>query len=208
MLQRTVVLDAVQTGGMDERDEPKAVLKRYLQAVREALVWKVDGLSEREARMPRTPTGTNLAGLVKHAANIEIGYFGDSFGVAWPTPDRVQLTAYAADPQTDMYLREDESVAGVLDLYRRVWVFADATIDSRPLDAPARVPWWPEERAETTLQRLLVHVTEDIARHAGHADILRELVDGQAGLNAANSNLPEIDWSAYVAKLTAIANAV
>jgi hypothetical protein len=193
---------------MDARLEPKAVLKRYLQAARESLVWKVEGVGERDARLPRTPTGTNLSGLVKHAANIEIGYFGDSFGRAWTTSDRVPMTDYAKDPQSDMHLTQDESVAGVLDLYRRVWTFADETIDSRPLDAPARVPWWPDERAETTLQMLLVHVTEDVARHAGHADILREMVDGQAGLNAANSNLPAIDWPAYVQKLTDIANAV
>jgi hypothetical protein len=193
---------------MDARLEPKAVLKRYLQAARESLVWKVEGIGERDARLPRTPTGTNLIGLVKHAANIEIGYFGDSFGRAWTTPDRVPMTDYAKDPQSDMYLKQNESVAGVLDLYRRVWTFADETIDSRPLDAPARVPWWPEERAGTTLQMLLVHVTEDVARHAGHADILREMVDGQAGLNATNSNLPAIDWPAYVQKLTDIANAV
>jgi hypothetical protein len=191
---------------MDERLEPKAVLQRYLQAAREALVWKVEGLSERDARLPRTPTGTNPGGLVKHAANIEIGYFGDSFGHLWPTPDRVPMLQYLEDPQADMFLTPDETLAGVLDLYRRVWVFADETIESHELQTPARVPWWPSERAETTLQALMVHVTEDLSRHAGHADILRELIDGQAGLNAANSNLPDVDWPSYVERLTAIAD--
>lgn len=188
-------------------DEPKDVLKRYLQAAREALVWKLEGLSERDARLPRTPTGTNLIGLLKHAANVEIGYFGDSFGREWPTPDRVPMQTFTVDPQADLYAREDETVPGLIDFYRRVWVFADETIDSHPLEAQARVAWWPEQRADTTLHRLLVHVIEDVSRHAGHADILRELIDGAAGLNAANDNLPQLDWAAYVAKLTALADA-
>ncbi|HEY3736314.1 MAG TPA: DinB family protein [Jatrophihabitans sp.] len=192
---------------MSDQSDPKDVLKRYLQAAREALLWKLEGLSERDVRMPRTPTGTNLIGLVKHAANVEIGYFGDSCGRQWPTPDRVAMQAYDVDPQADMYAAEDETAAGIVDLYRRVWAFADETIDSRPLETVARVPWWPEDRAKTTLQRLLVHVIEDVSRHAGHADILREQIDGEAGLNVTNSNLPSVDWPSYVAKLTALAEA-
>src|SRR5918998_2369138 len=52
--------------------DPRAVLRRYLQAEREALLWKLDGLGERAVRMPRTPTGTSLVGIVKHCANVEI----------------------------------------------------------------------------------------------------------------------------------------
>ncbi len=59
--------------------EPKADLQRYLQTAREALLWKLEGLDEYDARRPLTPTGTNLLGLVKHAAGVEVGYFGDCF---------------------------------------------------------------------------------------------------------------------------------
>jgi hypothetical protein len=86
-----------------------------------------------------------------------------------------------------------------------VWSFADATIEELPLDARGRVAWWPEERAEVTLERIIVHVTADLARHAGHADIVRELIDGEIGLNVANPNVPDMDWPEYVAKLTALA---
>jgi hypothetical protein len=67
------------------------------------------------------------------------------------------------------------------------------------------VPWWPAERADVTLLRVLVHVLDELARHAGHADILREQVDGDAGLTAAHPNIPDLDWPAYVAKLDALA---
>lgn len=184
----------------------KADLKRYLQAHREALLWKLDGVSERDLRMPRTPTGTNLLGIVKHVANVEIGYFGDTFGREWPTPhERLSEAEFEVDPQADWFATTDETAAGIIDLYRRVWVFADATIDSLPLEAPGTVPWWPAGRNEVTLGHVLVHVLADLTRHAGHADILREGIDGAVGLRAANTNMPDEDWPAYVTKLTAIA---
>ena len=95
-----------------------------------------------------------------------------------------------------------------MDFYRRVWVFSDATIDELSLDAVGSPPWWPAG-SEVTLHHMLVRVVDDLARHAGQADILRESIDGAAGLNATNPNLPdgnEIDWPAYVAKLTDLAH--
>jgi hypothetical protein len=191
-------------------DEPKATLKLYLQQARDALLWKLDGLSERDLRMPRTPTGTNLAGIVKHCANVEIGYFGSTFGRAWPDPTDhcyVALEDYDDDPQADMYLGADVSVSALVGFYRRVWTFADANIDELPLDTVGSPPWW-SAGSEVTLHHMLVRVVDDLARHAGQADILRESIDGAAGLNPTNLNLPDktqIDWPAYVARLTQIA---
>jgi len=192
---------------MTDLTDPKSALRRYLQSNRDALLWKLDGLSERDLRLPRTPTGTNLIGIVKHMANVEIGYFGDTFGRAWPTPEeRVSEEDFEADPQADWYATERETCDGIVDLYQRVWSFADATIEELPLDARGRVPWWGREQNLVSLNRIMVHVIDDLARHVGHADILREQVDGAAGLRAQVSNLPEeFDWPAYVAKLTALA---
>ncbi|MEV7414996.1 DinB family protein [Streptomyces sp. NPDC089919] len=186
---------------MDET-RPKADLKRYLQASRDALIWKLDGLSEYDARRPLTPTGTNLLGLVKHAAGVESGYFGDTFGrpfareMPWLGPD--------AEPNADMWATAEESREEVVARYREVWREADATIDALSLAAAGRVPWWPPERCEVTLHQVLVHVITDLQRHAGHADIVRELVDGAAGLRAGADNLPPGDpawWTEYVARL-------
>jgi uncharacterized damage-inducible protein DinB len=191
---------------MDLRD-PKTVLRHYLTATRDDLIWKLDGLSEREARMPRTPTGNNLLGVVKHCLNVEAGYFGPTFGREFPSlGELIPLAAYDDDPQADWYARDDETKEGLIDLYRRVAAFADETIDALPLDAPGQVPWWPAERRDVTLQRIIVHVITDVARHAGHADVMREQYDGAIGLRQGNTNIPDgYDWPAYVAKLTDLA---
>jgi uncharacterized damage-inducible protein DinB len=191
---------------MVDINDPKTVLHSYLQEARDALMWKVAGLGERELREPRTPTGTNLLGIVKHALNVEAGYFGRTFGREFPQPDELVDDAdYDADPQADWYATADESAAGILDLYRRVWVFCDETIEALALDAPGEVPWWRAEKRQVTLQRIIVHVISDLARHAGHADILREQVDGAVGMAVRATNMPDVDWPAYVAKLSDLA---
>src|SRR5690606_24933120 len=128
---------------MNVYPDTRQMLLHYLHEVRESLLWKLEGLSERELRMPRTPTGTNLLGLIKHAASIESGYFGEVFGRPWPTPHEVPSDAQLEeDPNADFYATADESAEQIIDLYRRVAEFADATITELPLDAPGRVPWW------------------------------------------------------------------
>ncbi len=193
---------------MDDMGDSKSVLHRYLRDVRDDLIWKLDGLGERDARLPRTRTGNNLLGVLKHCLNVEAGYFGPTFGRDFPTPpELVPMPAYEEDPQADWYAREDETKDGLIDLYRRVAVFADQTIERLPLDAPGRVPWWPSGRQDVTLQRIMVHVIYDLARHAGHADIMRESHDGGIGWQRENSNIPDAyDWPAYVAKLNDVAN--
>lgn len=131
---------------------PKAVLQRYLQSGREALVWKLEGLTEYDARRPMTHTGTNLLGLVKHVAGVEAGYLGDCFGR--PSPESLPWVDEDAEPNADMWATPEESRDGIIDLYRRVWAHSDATIEALGLDAPGQVPWWPEERRHVTLQQI------------------------------------------------------
>jgi uncharacterized damage-inducible protein DinB len=186
----------------------KADLQRYLQVARDALLWKLEGLSDYDIRRPMTPTGTNLLGLVKHLAYVELGYFGETFGrpdagaQAWIEDD-------GSDPNWDMWATPEESRDQIVGMYRRAWVHADATIDALALDAPGRVPWWDGDRAAVTLHRVLVHVIAETNRHAGHADVVRELVDGSAGLRADNDNLPEdVDegwWAGYRERLEQVA---
>ncbi|MGC4756620.1 DinB family protein [Micromonospora trifolii] len=193
---------------MADPSDAKAALHDYLRENREGLIWKLDGLSEREVRLPRTATGNNLLGALKHCLNVEAGYFGPTFGREFPTPDElVPMAAFDEDPQADWYAREDETKDGLIDLYRRVGAFADQTIDQLPLDAPGQVPWWRPGRQDVTLQRIIIHVTCDLARHAGHADIMREQHDSAVGLRRTNSNIPDdYDWPAYVSKLTKLAD--
>ncbi|MFB6816015.1 DinB family protein [Streptomyces sp. NPDC056347] len=189
--------------------DPKADLLQYLQQGRDALVWKLDGLSEYDVRRPLTPTGTNLLGLLKHLAGVELGYFGDTFGRPYFTgePPSWWYTR-DAEPNADMWATADESREDIVGLYRSAWAHTDATVEAHGLDATGRVPWWPEERAEATLHHLLIRVICDTQRHAGHADVVRELIDGATGYTPAQDSLPSEDpawWEKHRARLERVA---
>jgi hypothetical protein len=188
--------------------DPKDDLHRYLQTARDAVLWKLDGLSEYDARRPLTPTGTNLLGLVKHLASVELGYLGETFG----RPSGIPLPWFAddAEPDADLWVTPDESRADVVGLYHRAWEHSDATVAALPLDAVGHVPHWPADRAALTLHRALVHLIAETHRHAGHADIVRELVDGAAGLRADNDNMAPGDadrWRRHVEQVERAARA-
>ena len=186
---------------MDD-SEAKAHLQHYLQSGRDALLWKLEGLDEYDIRRPVVPTGTNLLGLVKHVASVEAGYLGNTFGRPFPEP--LPWMADDAEPNADMWATAEESRESVVSLYRRVWAHSDATIAALALDSPGTVAWWAADRSSVTLHRILVHMIAENQRHAGHADIARELIDGAAGLRQGVSNLPEMDeawWNAYRERL-------
>ncbi len=180
--------------------DPKETLVSYLQEARDAVVWKLDGLSELDVRRPLTPTGTNLLGLVKHLASVELGYFGDTFG----RPHGIDLPWHAddADHNADLYATPEESRADIVGLYQRAWEHAAVTFETLDLDARGEVPWWRPGN-EVTLHQILVHMTAETHRHAGHADIVREMIDGAAGVARDDSNLPEdgYDWAAHHARV-------
>ncbi|WP_050758552.1 DinB family protein [Xylanimonas cellulosilytica] len=194
--------------------DPRESLQHYLQQARDALVWKTEGLPQRELRMPRTVTGTNLLGLVKHCIAVEAGYLGHTFGRPFPDFETAMpwLRSWV-DPsvpevfEEDLFATETESAQGLVDLYRRVWAHGDETIALLDLDAPGRVPWWSPEKADVTLHQVLVHLVAELQRHAGHADILREGIDGSAGVNRRFGNLWTTveDRPAHVARLREIA---
>jgi uncharacterized damage-inducible protein DinB len=176
----------------------KTELHDYLQRGREDLLWKLDGASEYDVRRPLTPTGTNLLGLVKHVASVEAGYLGETFGRPFPEP--LPWFKEGAEPNDDMWATADEGRDEITGLYRRVWAHSDATVDGLDLDAAGRVPWWPEERRDVRLHRILVHVIAETHRHAGHADIVRELADGSVGYREGSDNMAPGDaawWRRY-----------
>ena len=117
---------------MADLSDPKTALHHYLQATREDLIWKLDNLSEREARLPRTATGNSLLGVLKHCLNVEAGYFGPTFGRQFPTPEEL-VPLDEEDPQADWYAREDETKDKLIDLYRRVGALRGP--DDRPATA-------------------------------------------------------------------------
>ncbi|MFL4910024.1 DinB family protein [Streptomyces sp. MMS24-I2-30] len=165
--------------------EVKADLRLCLQDARDALLWKLEGLPEYGVRRPMTPTGTNLLGLVKHLTGAEAAYFGETFGRPVEAPPL--WIVGAAEPNADLWATADETREQIVGDYRRVCAHADVTIESLPLDAVGEVPWGP--RHVVSLRRLLVHMVAETQRHVGHADIVRELVDGATGQRPGNDNM-------------------
>ena len=181
------------------------LLLRYLERERDNFSRALEGLSDYDVRRPMTPTGTSLLGLTKHIATVTLGYFGDCVG----RPAGIDLPWDNEESYTengDMWVRSEESREELLDLYARAWAHADESVRTLGLDAPATVPWWPEERRETTLGYIAVHMLAEIAHHAGHADILRESIDGRGGRDRGEVGDAEW-WDAYVAKVQAAADA-
>ena len=184
---------------MDDKD----TLLRYLRAQRASLVGKLDGLGEYEIRRPMTPTGTNLLGLVKHVASVQLGYLGEVFGR--PSGRELPWDADDAEVNAYMWATADETREEIVELHEFSAAHADATIEALPLDASGLVPWWGAARQDVTLHQILVHLCVETARHAGHADIVRELIDGAVGSRQDDPNIPTIDWPAYRERLEAAA---
>lgn len=147
-----------------------------LRDARAAMLAALDGLSEYDRRRPMTRSGTNLLGLVKHLAGEEYGYLGETFG----RPPVRRPTWFRNDPYTeiDMWAMPDESSDYIVRVYQEAAAHADETIRSLDLSSPGRVAHWSGDQA-TNLGSMLVLMVGETAQHAGHADILRELITAE-----------------------------
>jgi uncharacterized damage-inducible protein DinB len=151
------------TGG--EKESLHVSLDRH----RDAVLWKLEGLDEEQVRRAMTPTGTNLLGLVKHLASVEYGWFCSTFGR--------EIEPLWFEPENDMTAEPDKTTADIVALYGRARAAADKVISEMALDELGTS--WSGETV--SLRWVLIHMIEDTARHAGHMDIVRELVDGATG---------------------------
>ncbi len=169
----------------DRDDEPaphststeRALLGTHLEGARDALVWKVEGLDEADRRRPMTPTGTNLVGLVKHMTWIEGWYLCEFFGRARPRLEWEWEVDAEWGHHSHMYAKPEEATEDLIAAYRATSAAADRAIDDVGLDATGR--HWSGE--EVSMRSMILAVLVDTARHAGHGDILRELIDGGTG---------------------------
>jgi Protein of unknown function (DUF664) len=184
----------------------KEYLHDELRWARVCLLGKVDGLSEYDVRRPLTKTGTNLLGLVKHLTLSEARYFGSVFDRPYPGP-----VPNFDDPgfrnRDYLWVGEDEARLDVVGGYERACRHADTTIEALPIDAVGYVPWWP--RPDVKLFNVMVHVLTETNRHLGHADILREQIDGALGSEAITSSAQDdADWARHRAMIEKAAQAV
>jgi hypothetical protein len=183
----------------------KEILWSALRSSRDALLWKLESLSEYDRRRPLTPTGTNLLGVLKHVGSEEYGYLGETFGR--PAPEQLAcMTDGSLWHGGDLWATPSESTDYLIGYYRRACAWADETIDSLPLDAVGSVPWWSEGKC--TLGQILVRMVSETARHTGQVDIVRELIDGAAGVNRTDPFMGDRDaqsWRDYTAQVEAAA---
>jgi hypothetical protein len=170
----------------------KAELLRVLQGSRAVMLAKLDGLSEYDRRRPSTPTGTNLLGLVKHLAGLEYGYLGESFG----RPPIERPSWFRDDPysEIDMWATPDELSDYIAGVYRHACAHSDITVAELDLGSPGHVAHWADGHRETTLGVLLIRMVGETAQHAGHADIIRELIDGRIGGDEATADADAVFW--------------
>ncbi|HET9692409.1 MAG TPA: DinB family protein [Acidimicrobiales bacterium] len=183
-----------------DADDP---LVRYLSVGRDTLRAKLEGCSEHDLRRPLTPTGTNLLGLAKHVASVVVEYVTLPFGR--PNPVLLPWSAADAEVNADLWAPAAESTAELLALWDAAWAEVAVAVAELGADTPGRVPWWGAA-GEVTFGRVLVHCIAEVHRHAGHADIVRELVDGSIGWSERSPNLPAdasdtAFWSAHRARV-------
>ena len=154
----------------------REALEAFLDTQREALIRKIEGLDDATARTAPTASSLSLLGLVKHSATWERRWFqviaaGREFPGEWPA---VEDAARDADLMVD----ENDTVDRWVAYYREQIEESRVVTASMDLDAPcARADLIPGN-----LRWVLFHLIEETARHAGHADIIRETIDGSRGL--------------------------
>jgi uncharacterized damage-inducible protein DinB len=152
----------------DEKQSLQVSLDRH----RDVVLWKLEGLTDGQLRRRMTPSGTSLLGLVKHLASVEYGWFCESFG-----RDTEPLPFDSEDPEADLRVQPHETTAAIVAFYGRARTAADRVIDEFDVEHRGKA-WFGDA---VTLRWVLIHMIEETARHAGHMDILRELIDGQTG---------------------------
>ncbi|MFG2478399.1 DinB family protein [Streptomyces fagopyri] len=153
------------TGG--EKESLHASLDRH----RDAVLWKLEGLDDERLRRVMTPSGTNLLGLVKHLASVEYGWFCSTFGRA------TEPLWFDPASEEDMSAGQGETTARIVEFYGRARTAADRTIAELSLD-DVGTSW---NGTTVSLRWVLIRMVEETARHAGHMDIVRELIDGSTG---------------------------
>lgn len=182
----------------------KESMHHYLRGARTGMLARIGGLSEYDRRRPLTPTGTNLLGLVKHLTFYESFYLGTVFGrepewsLPWIEDDSIWQGA-------DMWAAPEETTPYLLGRYQAACDHADAAIAALELETPATVPWWNETKRQTTLGVLMTHMIAETCQHLGHADIIREQIDGTTGSDTTEMGDTEW-WRAFTERIRASAD--
>jgi uncharacterized damage-inducible protein DinB len=151
-----------------ERD----MLDAYLDYHQRTLLIKLDGLDDEQLRRPMVPSGVSLLGMTKHIAYVHRWWFR----AVW-ADEEVAFPWTKEDPDADWRVEPSDTTAQIVALYR-----AEVALGRAIVQASDDLSALPQGGQPHTLRWILVHMVEECARHNGHADILRELIDGRTGV--------------------------
>lgn len=182
-------------------DGERQTLIEFLRFNQDAFFSVAHGLTDEQARATPSASALSIGGLVKHAAGVQRGWLGRVLAAPdFPPPDPRPLEEQMAEHADQYTMRDDDTVAGLLDDLRTVNADVLATFADKDLDTavpvPHEVPWFPADVDFWTVRWVVLHLIEELTRHAGHADIIRESSDGATmyELMAAREEWPETDF--------------
>jgi uncharacterized damage-inducible protein DinB len=173
-----------QTGTSTAHGEAASVLA-VLERNRRTFAWKTSGLDEQGLRATTAASAMTLGGLIKHVALVEADWLavklaGEGYGAPWDAVD------FDADPDWEWRTGALDEPDDVYQMWRaaveRSRILVAEVIEERGLDGPASFTWL--DGRTPSVRDMLLDMIEEYARHTGHADILREAVDGLVGEGA------------------------
>jgi uncharacterized damage-inducible protein DinB len=182
------------------KDE-KQTLLNFLRFNQDAFLSVAYGLTDEQARSKPSVSALSIGGLVKHATGVQASWMARVTAAPESPPrDDRAFTVRAAEYEDQYVMRDDETLEQLLDGLRAqnaqtLRIFAEADLDT-PVPVPHDVPWFPENVDFWDVRWVAMHLLEELARHAGHCDIIRESIDGATmyELMAANLGWAETEW--------------
>lgn len=183
--------------GADERQ----TLLKFVAFQQNAFFAVAYGLTDEDARSTPTVSALSIGGLIKHVTSVQHGWIERvASAPGYPPPDLRPFEEQVASYADDHTMRDDESLEGLLDRLRTqneetLRVFAEADLDAL-VPVPRNVPWFPKDVDHWSVRWVAMHLIEEMSRHAGHADIIRESIDGATmyELMAGVEGWPETEW--------------
>lgn len=179
----------------------KQTLIEFLRFNQNAFFSVAYGLTDEQARSTPSVSALSIGGLVKHATGVQRGWMERVKAAPdFPPRDERPMEQQMAEYQDQYVMRDDETLAGLLEALRAqnedtLRTFADADLDTR-VPVPHEVPWFPQDLDFWNVRWVAMHLVEELTRHAGHGDIIRESIDGATmyELMAGYQGWPETDW--------------
>ncbi|KRD17860.1 hypothetical protein ASE48_25620 [Mycobacterium sp. Root265] len=181
--------------------DERAGLKEYVAAQQYAFHAIAFGLTDEQARSAPSVSSLSIGGLIKHVTNCQAGWMERVAAAPDMTEgDKRPMEEQAADYQDEFVMRKDETLAQILEKFEAQNAETIRLIETSDLSAavpiPQHVPWFPKDVAAWSVRWVIFHMIEELARHAGQGDIIRESIDGATlyELLAGIEDWPATEW--------------